>query len=79
MRGVDSDEDLLPVRVVESAPDEDAVPLVQDARVEIELASGQLEHVVGRALAHRQKDVRQSRPETETDVVTFVTARVDSN
>lgn len=76
MRGVDSHEYLLPVGVVQTRADEHAVPLVEQTRVEIELAADELEHVVGRALAHGEQAIGQGRAETELDVVALLAARV---
>lgn len=79
MGGVYGHENLLPIRVVEAASDKDAVPLVENARVKVELTTGELEHVVSGTLAHGQKYIGQGRTESELNVVTLLAARVHSD
>ena len=79
MRRVDRHKDLLPIRVIQPTADEHTIPLVQQTRVQIQFAAHELKHIVGRTLTHRQESVRQSRSESELNIVAFLAASVNSD
>lgn len=68
--------DLLPVAVVEAGADEDALPLVEQAGVQVQPALGQLQEEVGEPAAHGQQPAAQSGLEPERDVVALLAGRV---
>ena len=72
MGEIEADADRLPLGVVEVGAQENALPLVEQTRVQVELAVGQLEPVESLSLSHRQQSVGQSGAEAERQVVAFV-------
>lgn len=71
MRSVDCDVDLLPVGVVQLAPDDDALVLADQVGVEVELSVVQLKTEVGVALADRYQAVSKGGSELHVELVTL--------
>ena len=69
---IEADADGLPLGVVEVAAQEDALPLVQKTRMQIQLTVGQLQSVERLPLTHRQQPVRQRRPEPQRQIVPVI-------
>jgi len=62
---IEPDADGLPLGIVQVVTEEDALPLVQKTRVQVQLPVGQLQPVERLALTHRQQPVRQRRTEPQ--------------
>ena len=76
---IEPDADRLPLGVVEVGPEEDALPFVEQTRVEVQLAVQEFQSVVGLALSDRQQSAGQSGAEAEAQVVAFVAVRLDGH
>ena len=79
VRQVEADADRLPLGVVEVRSEEDPLPLVEQTRVQIQLAVGQFQAVKGLALTDGQESVGQRRAESQRQVVAFVAVRLYSH
>lgn len=79
MSEIEADSNGLPVGIVQLGAQKHAFPLVEEARVQVELPVGQLEPVVRLALADGEQSVRQGRSEAEAQVVALVARRLDGH
>lgn len=76
---IEADADRLPLGVVEIRAQEDALPFVEETRVEIELAVEQFQPVVGLPLSDGQESFGQRGAEAEAQIVSFLAVGLDGH
>lgn len=79
MSEIKPDANRLPFGVVEIGTEEDAFPLVQQTRMQIQLSVEQFETVVRLPLSDGQQSFGQRRAESETQIVSFLAVSLDGH